>query len=151
MVWIRVILIINVLWISGCAAGKAVGKNKPQTMMDIYANSTGQAQKDVAQFIEKNLREQKTFGYVKPYIPVVNEPEVRKVWIPDHKSEDNSDVMIAGHWVYVMIRPPTWFIEGETVETKFPVIVPSLAEPNQKLKEDNKKDGYHDTAVRENI
>lgn len=96
-------------------------------MMDIYAESAGQSQKDVAQFIEQHLKEQKTYGYVKPYIPVVNEPVVRKVWVPDHKSEGNTDVMIAGHWVYVMIRPATWFIEGEVIDSKLPVIVPSEA------------------------
>ncbi len=126
MVWLKVVLIISVLWINGCASSRAVQKNKvrPMTMMDIYAQSAGQAQKDVVQFIENNLKEEKTFGYVKPYIPVMNEPVVRKVWIPDHKSENDSDVMIAGHWSYVMIQPPTWFIDGKTVEAQLPVIVP---------------------------
>ena len=152
MVWLRVILIINVLWINGCASHKATVKSKAHamTMMDIYATSTGEAQKDVAQFIEHNLKEQETFGYVKPYIPVVNEPVVRKVWVPDHKSEDNSEVMIAGHWVYVMIQPATWFIDGKTMDTKLPVIVPVSSNTNEIPKEDN-KDGYNDTAVRENI
>ncbi len=128
MVWLKVILIINVIWISGCAFSKTSlkGKTHPMTMMDIYSTSTGQAKNDVAQFIEKNLKEQNTFGYVKPYIPVINEPVVRKVWIPDHKFEDNSDVMIAGHWVYVMIKPSTWFIDGNTIDSNIPVIVPSL-------------------------
>ncbi|MBI3602723.1 MAG: hypothetical protein HY209_07525 [Candidatus Omnitrophica bacterium] len=127
MGWLRAILIISVLWINGCTSSKAVQKNKvqPLTMMDIYAQSAGQAQKDVTKFIENNLKEEKTFGYVKPYIPVMNDPVVRKVWIPDHKSEDNPDVMIAGHWSYVMIQPPTWFIDGKTVEAQLPVIVPS--------------------------
>ncbi len=151
MVWMRVILIISALWINGCASHKIVVKNKPQTMMDIYANGTGQAQKDVALFIEKNLKEQKIFGYIKPYIPVINEPVVRKVWIPDHKSEDNSDVMIAGHWVYLMIQPSTWFIEGKTVDAQVPVIVPLTFQISQEPKEDNKNYGHHDTAVREDI
>lgn len=135
MIWLRVILVINVLWMSGCASQKAIQKNKVQsmTMMDIYANATGQAQKDVTQFVENNLKEQKTFGYVKPYIPVINEPVVRKVWIPDHKSEDNSDVLIAGHWIYLMIQPSTWFIENNTIESKTPIIVPSSSENNKDL------------------
>ena len=133
MIWIRVIFIFNVLWMSGCATGKSAykGKNEPATMMDVYLSGTGQAQKDVSVFIESNLREEKTYGYVKPYIPVVNDPVVRKVWIPDHKAQDNSDVMIAGHWVYVMVQPPTWFIDGKTVDTKLPIIVPSLGDSNQ--------------------
>jgi hypothetical protein len=125
---LKVILIINVLLVSGCAGSKAIHKNKvgPMTMMEIYSSGIGSGQKDAAIFIENNLKEQKTFGYVKPYIPVVNDPVVRKVWIPNHKSQDNSDVMIAGHWVYVMIQPSTWFIDEKVVETKIPIIVPSL-------------------------
>jgi hypothetical protein len=131
MILLRVILIINLLWINGCTFKHASAvKSKPVTMRDIYATSMGQSQKDVSQFIERNLQEQKTFGYVKPYIPVVNEPVVRKVWVPDHKSEDNTDVMIAGHWVYVMIQPSTWFIDGKTVDAKFPVIVPAAVQTN---------------------
>ena len=142
MVWLKVILIISVLWINGCASAKAEQKRKtqPVTMMDTYAQSSGQAQKDVAKFIEENLREQKTFGYVKPYIPVMNEPVVRKVWIPDHRSEENVDVMIAGHWSYVMIQPPTWFIEGKSINAQLPVIVPSSLEGtvNQNQKQQKK-------------
>ena len=152
MVCLRMILIINVLWISSCASSKSVHMQnaRPMSMIDVYAKSTGQAQKDVAQFIEHNLKEQKTFGYVKPYIPVINEPEVRKVWIPDHKSEDNSDVMIAGHWVYLMIQPSTWFIEGKIVDSKIPIIVPLTSVAKEPSNEGN-KNVNSDTAIRENI
>lgn len=138
-----IVLILSMLSMSGCVAGKSAPKDKiqPVTMMDVYASATGQSQKDVAKFIENNLKEQKTFGYVKPYIPVMNEPVVRKVWIPDHKSEENSDVLIAGHWVYVMIQPSNWFVESKTVDSKLPVIIPvsaqtELNEIPEKVKEE---------------
>ncbi len=92
--------------------------------MDIYASAVGQSQKDVSQYIERNLKEQKTYGYVKPYIPVINEPVVRKVWIPDQKSEENPDVLVAGHWIYLMIEPSKWFVDGRIMDTKLPVIIP---------------------------
>ena len=120
------------MWINGCVFHKSFIKKdiEPKTMMDVYDQSTGQAKEDVAQFIEKNLKEQKTFGYVKPYIPVVKEPVVRKVWIPDHKSED-ADVMIAGHWNYVMIQPAKWFIDENISESKVPIVIAPIVESDQ--------------------
>ncbi|MBF0490935.1 MAG: hypothetical protein HQL15_10090 [Candidatus Omnitrophica bacterium] len=142
MMYLRMFLVLSVLWINGCSSHQAVAKPRgPMTMMDVYANSTGQAKKDVAEFVEKNLKEQNTFGYVKPYIPVVNEPVVRKVWIPDHKSDDNSDVMIAGHWAYLMVQPASWFIDGDTVDTKLPVIVPLAPTLSQESRKEEKPYG----------
>ena len=119
---------------NGCASGKSIHKDKvlPATMMEVYASAVGQSQKDVAEFVEKNLKEQRTFGYTKPYIPVINEPVVRKVWIPDHKSQDNSDVLVAGHWVYLMIEPSKWFVDGKTVDTNFPIIIPGASKTGLK-------------------
>jgi len=99
------------------------------TMMDIYANSIGDSQKDTARTVQENLKEQKTFGYVKPYIPVMTGPVVRKVWIPDHRSDEDGGVLVAGHWVYVMVQPPRWFIQEETKNVDVPVIVPGIPSP----------------------
>jgi hypothetical protein len=140
---------------SGCATGKHVSKedSTPKNMMGVYASATGQSQRDVVQYIQKNLKEQKTFGYTKPYIPIINEPVVRKVWIPDHKSEENSDVLVAGHWLYLMIQAPTWFIENKKIDTKFPIIVP-IAPDNQTYpiqEKDKKTYGSFNDSNRENI
>ena len=138
MIFLRLFLILSLtVFAVGCARSKPVSQDAlgPKSMLDIYASATGQSQKDVARFVEDNLREQKTFGYVKPYIPVVNQPVVRKVWTPDHKSDDNSDVLIAGHWVYLMIQPATWFIDNKEVNSKVPIIVP--VSPQLKLNPNN--------------
>ncbi len=155
MVWLKAILLMGIIWINGCAWHKAVAQKRvqPMTMMDIYAQSTGDAQKDMAKFIENNLKEQKTFGYVKPYIPVMNEPVVRKVWIPDHKSEEDADVMIAGHWSYVMIQPPTWFIDEKKIDARLPIVVP-LATSSAKtpeLRKEKKDYGNYNSTDGEDI
>jgi hypothetical protein len=140
MGWQKVILIVVIILISGCASKIVAVKNRNEsmTMMQIYAQSAGDAQKDISKFIENNLKEQKTFGFVKPYIPVMREPVVRKVWIPDHKSQEDADVLIAGHWSYVMIEPPTWFIDEKQVDAKVPMIVPVSNTTNKKeVKEEN--------------
>jgi len=124
-----VILIISIGWISACASSKVAEKKQlPRTMVDLYTQGSLDAGKEVAEFIDQHLKEQKIFGYVRPYIPVMNQPVVRKVWVPDHKAEDNPDVMVAGHWVYLMIQPPRWFIDETETEAKLPVIVPSVPE-----------------------
>jgi hypothetical protein len=126
---LRAFLVFNLVWVNACASSKVVEKKaSSRTMVDVYTQGSLDAKKEVAQFVEKNLKEQKTFGYVKPYIPVMNQPVVRKVWIPDHKSESNRDVMVAGHWLYLMIQPSSWYIEGKTIDSKLSVIVPSMPE-----------------------
>ena len=131
------ITLMLLILISGCASNNSAQhiNARPALMTDIYAESVGQGQKDVGKFVEENLKEQKTFGYVKPYIPVIEQPVVRKVWIPDHKSDQDTTVLVGGHWVYVMLEGPKWFIEQESNRTQIPIIVPGkpmTAEVNQK-------------------
>ena len=82
----RAICSVVILWISGCASTQHKELPLKQTLMQVYADSVGEGKKDTAQILEDNLTERKTYGYVKPYVPVIQEPVVRKVWIPDHKS-----------------------------------------------------------------
>lgn len=109
------------LLINGCAftgrQAKAV-PDKPALMTDIYA------QKDAERSIEKDLKQQKIFGYVKPYIPVIEGPVVRKVWVPDHRAQDDAAVLVGGHWVYLMVEGPKWFTQEQTSDVQMPVIVP---------------------------
>jgi hypothetical protein len=119
-------LLLSVL-ISGCASSVGQLKtahNKPILMSNIYAKSVGDAANDTAKFVEENLKESKTFGYVKPYVPVVQGPVVRKVWVPDHKSTEDPSVLVGGHWVYLMIEGPKWFTEAEKNDTGMPIITP---------------------------
>ncbi len=38
---------------------------------------------------------------------------MRKVWVPDQKSKSDPDVLVAGHWIYMMVQGPRWFIDTE--------------------------------------
>ena len=100
MVYRALITLMLLISISGCASVARQSNtllDKPVLMKDI----------DTAN-VDAHFKEQKTFGYVQPYIPVVQEPVVRKVWVPDLKSNADPDVLIAGHWAYVMVRGPKW-------------------------------------------
>jgi hypothetical protein len=108
-VWI--LLLAITLINNPVAFAKQKTPKQKATLMDVYAQSVGQSKKDMQKFIDGQLTEQQTFGYVKPYVPIVNPPVVRKIWIPDHKSMDDQDVLVAGHWTYVMVEGPKWFID----------------------------------------
>ncbi len=127
MAYHALMLAAFLLSVNGCApvhASKAK-PSYPALMTDVYARGSGDAQNDTAKFIEENLKEQKTFGYIKPYVPVIQQPVVRKVWVPDKKSEQDGGVLVGGHWVYVMLTGPRWFIENQADEARIPVIVPA--------------------------
>ncbi len=120
-------LLLIVSAISGCATTHSPKQAKPkrQRLIDVYAGSVGQSRQDMKKFIDDKLTEQNTYGYVKPYVPVIEAPLVRKVWVPDRKSEADADVLVAGHWSYVMVQGPKWFIDTERVdEAPAKVLVP---------------------------
>ena len=60
-----------------------------------------------------------------PYLPLVQPPEVRRVWVTAHLNEEGD--MIAGHWVYLMLEPSSWFLRyrgPRKLELQLPARVP---------------------------
>ena len=49
-------------------------------------------------------------GPEEPYLPLVQPPEVQRVWITAHLNDDGD--LIAGHWVYVMLESSQWFLKA---------------------------------------
>ena len=45
-----------------------------------------------------------------PYLPLVQPPQVQRVWVTAHLNDDGD--LIAGHWVYVMVSPSQWLLRG---------------------------------------
>ena len=68
-----------------------------------------------------------------PYLPLVQPPEVKRVWVTAHLNEQGD--LIAGHWVYLMLEPSQWYLRGYTgqrkLELKLPARVPA-AGPKEK-------------------
>ena len=119
------------LSISGCATAKLKttdpDQNRVKTFADIYEKSKEAEKIDILHNPGAALQMGAQMGYTKPYLPVFQEPKIIKVWIPPHKSNDDQNVLIAGHWSYVMIEDPSWYIDNEiTKEMSVGVIVPSL-------------------------
>jgi len=128
---IQITLLILSISVSGCATAKLKAADSDQftgkTFTDIYEKSKQAPPIDILHNPGAALQMGAQMGYTKPYLPVFQEPKIIKVWIPPHKSKDDQNVLIAGHWSYVMIEDPSWYIDNEvTKEMSVGVIVPSL-------------------------
>lgn len=125
-------IILVLLMTSGCAASKGLVKDSPNKVMDVYLEAASSGRVDAVNYIKENLKVNNAFGYVKPYVPVVEPADVRMVWLPAHKSKYSSEVLVSGHWVYIMVKDSHWFIDAQAQgNVKIPLVVP--------YKEDNKK------------
>jgi hypothetical protein len=119
------LIILVILSSTGCSTFRRVTKAGQNNVLDAYSQGLSSARSEAADHIKENLKVNKAFGYVKPYVPVVEPADVRMVWIPAHKSKHSPDVLVSGHWVYVMVKPARWFIEAETEDkAKIPLIIP---------------------------
>jgi len=118
---ILLILLIS----SGCTVHRVVVKESRSKVMGAYLDAAADGRADSANYIKENLKMNQAFGYVKPYVPIVVPADVRLVWIPTHKSKDDSSALVSGHWVYIMVKQSSWFIDAqESDKVKIPVVIP---------------------------
>jgi len=117
---------------SGCSATKTLVKDNPDKVMDVYLEAVSSGRVDAVNYIKERLKVDKAFGYVKPYVPVVQPADVRLVWLPAHKSKYSPEVLVSGHWVYIMVNQSRWFMDTKLEDkAKIPLVIP--------YKEENKK------------
>ena len=60
-----------------------------------------------------------------PYLPLVQPPEVRRVWVTAHLNREGD--LIAGHWVYLMLEPSSWLLRyrgPQELKLKLPARAP---------------------------
>jgi hypothetical protein len=67
------------------------------------------------------------FGYQAPYMPLVVPPDVRRIWVPTHVTEDGS--LVQGHWVFIPVKTWQWFVEQPLTPSRLGVAVPPDATP----------------------
>ncbi len=111
-----VAMIVSLCLCSSCAVAAAKKKESvahSQDLVDVFAQSVGRGRLDAQKMIDEKLAEKNAFGYVAPYVPVMQPPIVKRVWIPEQKTDGQNDVLVSGHWVYLMIEGPKWFIDEE--------------------------------------
>lgn len=115
---IIITLLAIILISSGCGIMRSA-KGNQGSMENVYLNAEKQGNKDTIKEIARQLKIHQALGYVKPYVPVINPPEVKRAWIVPHETKDGS--LVGGYWVYVIVRKPSWYIQ--TPEKNMPAIV----------------------------
>ena len=63
-----------------------------------------------------------------PYLPLVQPPDVKRVWVTAHLNEQGD--LIAGHWVYLMLEESSWYLRyrgPRKLELQLPARVPVAA------------------------
>jgi Type IV conjugative transfer system lipoprotein (TraV) len=98
-----------VLLVGGCLLGTACARVKalegpPQGLQALYQEAVGTPPPAPA-VQAKDL----PVGPEAPYTPILQPPQVQRVWVPDHLNADGD--LVAGHWVYLLLEPARWFIE----------------------------------------
>lgn len=103
----------------------------PSSMGKIYRNAEKQGKYDAIKVIAHQLKIHNALGYVKPYVPVLNSPIVKKAWVVPHETKDGS--LIGGYWVYIIVKKPSWYIK--TPQMNMPGIrIPYVNNKNPKTK-----------------
>ena len=117
------VLALYLLLINACAhQAKVVYDPDHLTMTDIYLQSMGKNYQGMGEFFVKQFKAQQFDGYVKPYVPVMQAPVVKKVWVPNHQNKEDPNILVTGHWVFLMVQGPKWFI-GQEVKGQLPLMV----------------------------
>jgi len=67
-----------------------------------------------------------------PYLPLVQPPQVQRVWVTAHLNDDGD--LIAGHWVYLMLEPSQWLLRDYKGPQKLKLRLPMPMAPKPKGK-----------------
>ncbi len=127
------IIILGILVVdSGCTRVFNKGEN-PSSMKKIYINAEKQGKVDAMNAIAQQFKINRALGYVKPYVPVINPPVVKRAWIVPH--ETKSGALTGGYWVYIIVKKPSWYIQTPSVNLPT-IIIPYV---NKRGKNDNRK------------
>ncbi len=118
---LRWMILALVIGINGCVSvgantnGPDAKGRELMTLTDFYQHSKRSVNIDEDQARGRMVAVGSSLGYEKPYLPVVVPPKVIKAWVPSHVFADDSQVMVSGHWVFLMLDGTRWGIEGETL------------------------------------
>jgi hypothetical protein len=129
MVLRKIIFLLLVLSISACAAPISsrhgrIDEKDVRTFASIYRQAK-QADK-TSHGVERSIRLLPDAGSDAPYFPVYESGRVEKVWVPVHVAREDKDVLVAGHWAFVMVEEPHWYIQDHGMDkSEIPVIVPT--------------------------
>jgi hypothetical protein len=109
----KIACLLCVLWISGCASVRAPAAapdaKKVRDFAEIYRRAKESGLATAGH--ERQIRLGPDIGQERPYYPVYQPPRIVKVWVPAHTPQQDKRVLVAGHWTFVMVEDPHWYIE----------------------------------------
>lgn len=110
--------VLLILLISGCATSGngtgarggrgAVNEASVQTFAEIYRKAK---ESGLSANVAPSLKMSVDVGQEKPYFPVYVPPKIVKVWVPAHVARGDRKILVAGHWTFVVLEEPRWYIE----------------------------------------
>ena len=130
MVLRKMICILLVLSISGCTAASsvrpgAIDQEKVRTFASIYRQA--KEAREAEPVLDQAVKLLPDPGEEAAYFPVYEHARVARVWVPAHVALEDKGVLVAGHWTFVMVEEPHWYIQDHGMDKiAVPVIVPSV-------------------------
>ena len=108
---------------SGCAPRAELGEPR-----DLHAEMGAQGEAQAPQLKPSPG----ALGPEAPYLPLVQPPQVQRVWITAHLNDAGD--LIAGHWVYLMLEPSQWLLRDYQGPQAMKLKLPAPVAPEPKGK-----------------
>ena len=104
----KLLVLITIALTCGCAHVQS-----ERSVKDVYEKSTLKIDMGKIRDAQDGLHKRTGLGYVTPYVPIVSAPKTIKVWIPDYISKKNPNVLVSGHWVFMLLTSGGWELQKE--------------------------------------
>ena len=104
----KLLVLITIVLTCGCAHVQS-----ERSVKDVYEKSTLKIDMEKIRDAQGGLHKRTGLGYVTPYVPIVSAPKTIKVWIPDYISKKNPNVLVSGHWVFMLLTSGGWELQKE--------------------------------------
>ena len=104
----KLLVLITIILTCGCAHMQS-----ERSVKDVYDKSTLKIDMEKIRDAQDGLHKKTGLGYVTPYVPIVSAPKTIKIWIPDYISKKNPNVLVSGHWVFMLLTSGGWELQKE--------------------------------------
>lgn len=118
--------------LSGC--GRAILEGDKTPMEKVYFKSQSVSKEEV-----KDIKTTPIPQSMPSYYPVINPPEIKRVWILPHITEEGN--LVGGYWIYIITKQPSWYIEENGAKENIKVIIPYKEEQKQETKSQGEQYG----------
>jgi len=115
----KLLVLITIVLTCGCAHMQS-----ERSVKDVYKESKLKIDMEKIRDAQDGLHKKTGLGYVTPYVPIVSAPKTIKVWIPDYISKKNPNVLVSGHWIFMLLTPGGWELQKEEGSQRPKALIP---------------------------